>query len=116
MVRIVQLQPPVLLVLPGSHGQAASKVPRPLVLWAASGWCLMDRWVVGWVGAGGGKLAGGSWTSVCVCWGGGGGAWVVAHEQVEAGWWLMDRCVCGGGGGLGVGSWTDGGGGGTAGW
>ena len=36
MVTIVQLQPPVLLVPLGSHGQAASNVPRPLVLWAAS--------------------------------------------------------------------------------
>ena len=35
---MAQLRPPVLLVLPGSHGQAASRVPWPSDLWAATGW------------------------------------------------------------------------------
>ena len=38
---MAQLRPPVLLVLPGSHGHVASRVPRPSVLWAATGWWLM---------------------------------------------------------------------------
>ena len=40
---MAQLRPPVLLVLPGSHGHAASRVPWPSVLWAATGWWLMWR-------------------------------------------------------------------------
>ena len=40
---MAQLRPPVLLVLPCSHGHAASKVPWPSVLWAAAGWWLMWR-------------------------------------------------------------------------
>ena len=38
-----QLLPPILLVLPGSHGQAASIVSWPSVLWAVTGWWLMWR-------------------------------------------------------------------------
>ena len=41
-----QLRPPVLLVLPGSHGHAASRVSWPSVLWACS------HWVVAHVAAG----------------------------------------------------------------
>ena len=37
------MRPPVLLVLPGSHGQTASRVPWPSDLWAAIGWWLMWR-------------------------------------------------------------------------
>ena len=40
---MAQLRPPVLLLLPGSHGHAASRVPWPSVLWAATGWWLMWR-------------------------------------------------------------------------
>ena len=40
---MAQLRSPVLLVLPGSHGHAASRVPWPSVLWAATGWWLMWR-------------------------------------------------------------------------
>ena len=40
---MAQLRPPVLLVLPGSHGHAANRVPWPSVLWAATGWWLMWR-------------------------------------------------------------------------
>ena len=40
---MAQLRPPVLLVLPCSHGHAASRVPWPSVLWAATGWWLMWR-------------------------------------------------------------------------
>ena len=67
---MAQLRPLVVLVLPGSHGQAASRVQWSLDLWAATGWLLMwrrasskgrplDRCVCG-VG-GGGALYGGSW-------------------------------------------------------
>ena len=38
---MAQLRPPVLLVLHGSHGHAASRVPWSSVLWAATGWWLM---------------------------------------------------------------------------
>ena len=38
---MAQLRPPVLLVLPGSHGHATNRVPWPSVLWAATGWWLM---------------------------------------------------------------------------
>ena len=38
---MAQLRSPVLLVLPGSHGHAASSVPWPSVLWAATEWWLM---------------------------------------------------------------------------
>ena len=58
---MAQLRPPVLLVLPGSHGQAASRVPWPSVLWAATGWWLMwrrasskGRPLARWGGGGGG--------------------------------------------------------------
>ena len=40
---MAQLRPPVLLVLPGSHGHAASRVPWPSVLLAATGWWIMWR-------------------------------------------------------------------------
>ena len=40
---VAQLRPPVLLVLAGSQGHAASRVPWPSVLWAATGWWLMWR-------------------------------------------------------------------------
>ena len=40
---MAQLRPQVLLALPGSHGHAASRVPWPSVLWAATGWWLMWR-------------------------------------------------------------------------
>ena len=42
-VMMAQLRPPVLLVVPGSHRNAASWVPWPSVLWAATGWWLMWR-------------------------------------------------------------------------
>ena len=40
---MAQLRPPVLLVLHGSHGNTASRVPWPSVLWAATGWWLTWR-------------------------------------------------------------------------
>ena len=40
---MAHLRSPVLLVLPGSHGHAASRMPWPSVLWAATGWWLMWR-------------------------------------------------------------------------
>ena len=40
---MAQLLPPVLLVPPCLHGQAAYRVPWPSVLWAATGWWLMWR-------------------------------------------------------------------------
>ena len=61
---MAQLRPPVLLVLPGSHGHAASRVPWPLVLWAATMWWLVWRRT----------SSKGRPLDMCVCGGGGGGA------------------------------------------
>ena len=52
---------PVLLVLPGSHGHVASRVPWPSVLWAATG---------GGSRGGGSPAWGGHWTGGAPVYGG----------------------------------------------